>query len=278
MQSDEIIWTAINHHFCSFKVKTTTTNFCRHQKNVTGLCNRQSCPLANSNYATVINTDGKLYLCMKTIERAHSPAKLWEKVKLSKNYQTALNQIDTCLEHWPKFLIHKCKQRITKMTQVLSRSRNLALKTMPKLVAINKKIESREARREAKAEVAAKLEQSIESELLDRLRKGVYGSEGIVNEQQESFIKALDKLQDTDQTAQEDYDSDEEELEEELLDREFVSDISEDDMDDIEDSVDDNHDSDQESSSDSDKSEEHLDVKKPTKKIRRKYFIIHYFH
>jgi hypothetical protein len=36
---------------------------------------------------------------------------------------------------------------------------------------------------------------SIEKELLERLKAGVYGSDGIVNESQEAFTKALDELQ-----------------------------------------------------------------------------------
>jgi protein MAK16 len=46
---------------------------------------------------------------MKTIERAHLPDQLWEKVKLPRNYQNALEIIDDTLEFWGKFQRHKCK-------------------------------------------------------------------------------------------------------------------------------------------------------------------------
>ncbi|KAI1648085.1 Mak16 protein [Daldinia loculata] len=182
--SDEIIWQVIDKQFCSFKLKTTKEKtFCRNEYNVTGLCNRQSCPLANSRYATVRAhpTKGTLYLYMKTIERAHMPAKLWQRIKLSQNYATALKQIDEQLIYWPKFLVHKAKQRITRLTQVAIRMRRLAKeearlgeKVVPKMAP---KIRRREETRERKAEAAAKLERTIERELMQRLRTGAYGDQ-----------------------------------------------------------------------------------------------------
>lgn len=51
-------------------------------------------------------------------------------------------------------------------------------------------MEQREARREAKALVAAKLNKSIEKELLDRLRQGTY--EGVYNFPEDVFDKTVD--------------------------------------------------------------------------------------
>ncbi|KAK3181207.1 Protein MAK16 [Lecanicillium sp. MT-2017a] len=255
MASDEIVWQIINQQFCAFKLKTEKQqNFCRNEYNVTGLCNRQSCPLANSRYATVRQhpTKQTLYLYIKTVERAHLPSKMWEKIKLSNNYTKALEQLDERLIYWPKFLIHKCKQRLTRLTQVQIRMRRIAAeeermgeKLVPKLAP---KVKSRERARERKAEAAAKLERTIERELLERLRQGAYGEQPL-NVSEDIWKKVLNAMErEGDGTRDEDMDEgidsdeeDEEEVNSEVDDPEkaveYVSDIgeSEDDLDDLKD-------------------------------------------
>ncbi|XP_019430015.1 PREDICTED: protein mak16-like isoform X1 [Lupinus angustifolius] len=193
MQHDEVIWQVIRHNHCSFMAKITTGNFCRNPYNVTGICNRSSCPLANSRYATIREDNGVFYLYMKTIERAHMPNKLWERVKLPRNYEKALELIDKHLMYWPKLLIHKTKQRLTKMTQMRIRMRKLALKTREKIMTTPRKEKKREARREEKAEKAALLEKSIEKELLERLQKGLYPESDIYNYPFDAYNKVIDK-------------------------------------------------------------------------------------
>lgn len=191
MQHDEVIWQVIRHKHCSFMAKIETGIFCRNPYNVTGICNRSSCPLANSRYATIRDHDGVFYLYMKTIERAHMPNKLWERVKLPRNYEKALEIIDKHLMYWPKFLVHKAKQRLTKMTQMRIRMRKLALKTREKIMTTPRKETKRESRRQEKAEKAALLDKSIEKELLERLSKGVYGD--IYNYPEQKYQEILDR-------------------------------------------------------------------------------------
>jgi len=198
-------------------MKAPEQNFCRNQYNVTGLCNRASCPLANSQYATVLEEEGVCFLYMKTVERAHSPKNLWEKVKLKRNFLQALEQISTHMEYWPDHMINRCKQRLTKIRQMLIRMRKLSMREGPRLVPIKKKTERRERTRELKAEAAAKVDLAIERELLERLKQGTYGD--IYNFPQKNFDSVLQREKELDK-----------ELEEED-ETEFIEDLGDDDFD-----------------------------------------------
>ncbi|KAL3748924.1 hypothetical protein ACJRO7_010070 [Eucalyptus globulus] len=189
MQQSEVIWQVIRHNHCSWN------------------CNRGSCPLDNCSYATIHDHDDVFYLYLKSIDRAQMPDKLRERVRLPRNCEKALEIIGKHLMYWPKFLVHKTKQRLTKMTQMCIRMRKLALKT-------------REARREEKAEKAAVLDKSVDKELLERLRKGVYGDiyDYLVKEYEK--VLEMDTLQATYEDEEELYYMDPcyDELEEELED------------------------------------------------------------
>ena len=66
--------------------------------------------MANSRYSTIREEEGVCYLYMKTIERAHTPKNLWEKIRLPANYMAALEIVSEQLEHFPKYLVHRNKQ------------------------------------------------------------------------------------------------------------------------------------------------------------------------
>ena len=195
-----------------------------------------SCPLANSNYATIRAdpSTGALHLYIKVVERAHLPAQLWERHRLSSTYTKALAQLDELLAYWPGYLVHKCKQRLTRLTQVTIKTKALAAEQerlgeslVPRLAP---KVRKREAARERKAEAAAKVERAIERELIERLRSGAYGDRPLNVEEGiwKRVLKGLERKgegvrdEDLDEGIEEEENEEEEELEGGV---EYVSDI-----------------------------------------------------
>lgn len=156
---------------------------------------------------------GVLYLYMKTIERAHTPAHMWERVKLSNNYSKALEQVCSGPKINRQLDTNPCRtdrQRVN----ILAKLHNPQMQTAyhqnypiphqdasheaattvrtshritiiliansftrhrPKLIGVKKKLDRREAVRERKALSAAHLERSIEKELIERLKSKAYG-------------------------------------------------------------------------------------------------------
>lgn len=248
MQHDEMIWQVINHQFCSYKSTLSKSKganrdkrqFCKHPYSTTGVCNRSSCPLANSKYATIREENGRIHLYIKTVERAHSPKNLWEKIYLSRNYGKALAQLDEHLAYFPKAQVHRNKQRLTKIHQYLLRMRKLKLREIngrkASLARVHRKVEQREERREKKALVAAKIENSIQQELVERLAKGTYGD--IYNFPEVPYQKALESLKEKEEESQseEELETEDEMSEEEGEDKvEYVEDLDEEEEDDMED-------------------------------------------
>ena len=156
--------------------------------------------------------------------------------------------------YWPNFTIHKCKQRVTKITQYLIKMRRIKLRQefvlltslswsrtdcfdvgRPKLIGVKKKLDRREATRERKALSAAHLEKSIQKELIERLKSKAYGDaplnvnesvwQAILDREKGGKEKELEG-ENLDMVADETDGEDEDEEEFEEFEGEFVSDIS----------------------------------------------------
>ncbi|KAG5860246.1 ribosomal L28e-like protein [Encephalitozoon hellem] len=176
--SDESIWRNIGGDgYCSFKMKTEEDTLCRNQNNVTGICNRFSCPLANSKYATVRAVGEELFLFVKEPERVHVPRDVYEEIKLSSNYEEALKQIEENLEFWDEKIIHKCKQKLSKLTQYLRRLEYFKEHGRTEYMVRKKRMNRREKLRALKTLNKINFEKNIGDELMLRLESGIYGTE-----------------------------------------------------------------------------------------------------
>ena len=93
----------------------------------------------------------------------------------------------------------------------------------PQLIPIKKKLDRREAARERKAEAAARLEKSIEKELIERLKNKAYG-DAPLNVNDDIWQKILDQdVEGAEDEESEEDDENEVEEEEEEEDEDEVS-------------------------------------------------------
>ena len=163
---------------------------------------------------------------MKTAERAHTPKELWESVKLDPSYNKALEQIDNELKYWPNFLKHKCKQRFTRLRQILIKRKKMKLEGRAEYKVVSHKAEKREKTRLVKAEKSAVIENHIVDGLLKNLKEGKY--DDIYNINHNIFNSILEKEKVVEQQ--------EEDFNEENYDKGYIEDFSdEEDGDDVED-------------------------------------------
>lgn len=191
---DSLIWDTLSISNCCFKIKTPTILLCRDPHNVNGICSRKSCPLANSQYSTVILKDGKITLYTKTAERAHMPSKLWDKVDLPEDFAEAEKIIDYELMYWDKWMIDKVKERFIRLTEVLENQRRIRMEeNTVRVVPIKMKLERRNLSRETRALNVAHIQLSVKEELKRKLKAGEYGE--IYNIQQEEFEDVAEEIE-----------------------------------------------------------------------------------
>jgi protein MAK16 len=190
--SDCLIWEILKSTNCTFRSKAQDRNFCRNVDSTTGLCDEKSCPLANSQYATTRLIAGKIYLSMKTVERRHMPAKLWQRVELPEDIEAGMQIIDRELQYWDDWLIAKVKFRYTRIVETLANMRRLRQAPKMKVLPIKGRVERRNKSREERALSVAHIQDSVKAELVTRLKDGMYG---IYNLEEEEFNEALDELE-----------------------------------------------------------------------------------
>lgn len=172
--SDENIWKMIggDKNYCTFKLKTDTVSLCKNKYNVTGMCDRASCPLANSKYATVREENGKLYAFLKEAERNNTPSERYEKIEISD-----FNQIDDILKYFSKEIVHRCKQRYVKLNKCLERMKIIEEEGPVERVPKRRKHLRIERVRGKKEFMKLDIKKQVQEELIERMKMGMYGEE-----------------------------------------------------------------------------------------------------
>jgi protein MAK16 len=175
-RNEELIWSIIGgDHFCSYKQNHKIGIFCKNSHNLTGLCNRQSCPLSNSAYATIVEKEGAFYLIKKDPYKLSFPKQIWKKIPLSRNFRKAIQEININLSMWPKFFLHFAKLKLIKLVQISVRFRVTELKkTRDFYEPENMQFLQKEKPNLNISKI--NLESIIEKELLNRLNLGIYGN------------------------------------------------------------------------------------------------------
>merc|ERR1711928_250138 len=105
------------------------------------------------------------------------PSRVYEKILLNKEYDKALLEIEECLKFYDPVLIHKCKQKLGKLTQYLIRKYELNKNDKIKLVARRKKAQKIERNRSIKILERMDIEKEIKEELQLRLEENLFGEE-----------------------------------------------------------------------------------------------------
>ncbi|KAG0710926.1 Protein MAK16 A [Chionoecetes opilio] len=198
MQSDDITWSIINKSFCSFKIQTKTQKFCRNEYNLTGLCARSACPLANTQYATIREEKGIIYLYLRTAERKKLvPIKRKVDLRIKRREEKALvaAKIDNAIE---KQLLQRLKdgtyERIYNFPQ---EAFNVRIDEEEEESEMEEEGEEDEEREE-EVETDEDVEGELEREAVEEERRGEMGSdeEDDDSEEEHEFVADFDESDD----------------------------------------------------------------------------------
>ncbi|MEN2497875.1 MAG: ribosome biosynthesis protein [Marteilia pararefringens] len=173
--SDDFVFLTLSKSFCSYQNKTKNLVSCRNKNNLTGICARAACPLANTEYATVVmNDDNTICLKVKIPELRHQPSREWKVIELDiDNKSKALQQIKEATAKHTQWVTDKCKKKYLTFIEIAKNMQNTN-QQKETLIPLKRKVENQEKRRAEKAFLKSRLHKSIEKQLEERLKTGYY--------------------------------------------------------------------------------------------------------